>query len=91
MGCYLIEFQSILEKISSDETILDQEQAFIDLSELARDFIYAAQTLGKIIIAERYSEVKTINPYPSTGVAGGTKYICHNILFKFAHDHVRTH
>ena len=42
----------------------------------------------QIIILERYLPVeeKTIKPYKLGGVAGGEKYICQNILFKFAVD-----
>ena len=53
-----------------------------------QDFIHAAQTYGRIIISEVYLPVrkKTIKPLNLGGVAGGDKYVVHNILFKFAVD-----
>lgn len=58
------------------------------LSNLAHDFVYAAQTYGRIIISERYlsNEQKTIKPKSMGGIAGGEKYIVQGILFKFAVD-----
>jgi len=56
------------------------------LIELEQDFISTAKTYGKIIISERYLEEKTIKPLSLGGMAGGEKYIVHNILFKFAVD-----
>ena len=54
-----------------------------------QDFIYAAEAYGKIIISEQClpSSMKTIKPVQLGGVAGGEKYICQGILFKFAVDH----
>ena len=61
---------------------------FLFLSSSKKDFIQAAKTYGRIIISEVYlpSHKKTIKPINLGGVAGGEKYIVHNILFKFALD-----
>lgn len=58
------------------------------LAHLARDFVYCSKTYGKIIISEYYlpEEEKTIKSIDAGGVAGGSKYICSNIFFKFALD-----
>jgi hypothetical protein len=55
---------------------------------LAHDFVYAATTYGKIIIAERHlpANLKTIPSSHSGGLAGGDKFVCHSIFFKFATD-----
>jgi hypothetical protein len=45
-------FQDILDRIS-DETILQEADAFDSLTRLARDFEHAALQYGSIIIAER--------------------------------------
>ena len=59
---------------------------FIDFLE--HDFVYAAETYGRIIISEHClpDHQKTINPVSVGGVAGGEKYIVSGILFKFAID-----
>jgi len=58
------------------------------LSRLARDFVYCSKTYGKIIISEYYLPAgeKTIKPFNAGGLAGGTKYLCSSIFFKFALD-----
>ena len=50
--------------------------------------MYCAETYGRIIISENClpEHEKTIKPTSIGGVAGGRKYICHGILFKFAVD-----
>mmetsp|Transcript_6269 Transcript_6269/g.8328 ORF Transcript_6269/g.8328 Transcript_6269/m.8328 type:complete len:1027 (+) Transcript_6269:734-3814(+) len=57
------------------------------LINLAQDFYWNARNYGKIIISEHFlpSDRKTIKPADdfSEG-AGGTKYVIHNIIFKFA-------
>eukprot|EP01125_Pyxidicula_operculata_P022245 TRINITY_DN898_c1_g1_i1.p1 TRINITY_DN898_c1_g1~~TRINITY_DN898_c1_g1_i1.p1 ORF type:complete len:1793 (+),score=365.55 TRINITY_DN898_c1_g1_i1:43-5379(+) len=66
----------------------DNKQKFKKLASLERDFLYVAETYGRIIISEKYLDVsqKTIKPSSIGGTAGGEKYICQNILFKFAVD-----
>ncbi|KYQ96645.1 hypothetical protein DLAC_03928 [Tieghemostelium lacteum] len=61
---------------------------FQSLSYLAMDFVKAAEMYGLIIIKEMFMpiELKTIKPINIGGIAGGEKYICQNILFKFAYD-----
>jgi len=64
---------------------------FSKLADLYCNFIDAATWYGKIIISERYlpAEHKTIKPSADLGgIAGGEKYIVHNIIFKFCTDHV---
>src|SRR3990167_2054175 len=58
------------------------------LSKLAHDFVYCSKTYGKIIISEYYlpEDQKTIKSIDAGGLAGGSKYICANIFFKFALD-----
>ena len=53
-----------------------------------QDFIHAARTYGRIIISEVYLPMrkKTIKPLNLGGVAGGDKYVVHNVLYKFAVD-----
>ena len=59
-----------------------------ELLHLSQDFLHCARTYGKIIISERFlkEEQKTIKPVHVGGLAGGEKYIVHNVLFKFAID-----
>lgn len=56
--------------------------------DLFRLLTQLRQSYGKIIISERYLPVtqKTIKPTSLGGIAGGEKYICQNILYKFAVD-----
>lgn len=63
-------------------------EVYMKLSHHAHDFLSAAETYGKIIISERYlsNDLKTIKPVDMGGAAGGTKYICRGILFKFSVD-----
>lgn len=59
------------------------------IRSLALDFVLCAQTYGKIIIAEKElpDEKRTIRVAPDfAGVAGGDKYVIHDIVFKFALD-----
>ncbi|KYQ91076.1 hypothetical protein DLAC_07979 [Tieghemostelium lacteum] len=61
---------------------------FQKLSYLALDFVKAAENYGFIIIKEMFMpvEMKTIKPIDIGGIAGGQKFRCQNILFKFAYD-----
>ena len=84
-----LEFQSCFGAICNDSTILDNVAGYSALSSLAHDFVWTATTLGRIIISEMQlpPAQKTI-PASQTigGIAGGIKYLAHNILFKFAVD-----
>ncbi|EGC32510.1 hypothetical protein DICPUDRAFT_15088, partial [Dictyostelium purpureum] len=73
------EFQRLLEM---DDCL----EKFERLSSLEHDFVYAAETYGRIIISENFlsNELKTIKPVSVGGIAGGEKYIVQGILFKFA-------
>jgi len=81
---------------NSNEDLYSRRQAkilktFSKLADLYHNFIDTATLYGKIIISERYLpiEQKTIKPSSELGgIAGGEKYIVHNIIFKFCTDHV---
>ncbi|KYQ96957.1 leucine-rich repeat-containing protein (LRR) [Tieghemostelium lacteum] len=75
------EFQTLL-------SMQDSEMKFSKLSHLARDFVFSAKSYAQIIINELCVPLdqKTIKPIDVGGFAGGLKYHCHNILFKFAMD-----
>ena len=61
------------------------------LRDMAADFVAAAERYGRIVVAERHcaAHAKTVRPAALGGVAGGEKYVVHNILFKFALDQQR--
>ena len=84
------EFQSLLSTVSDDETVLDNQHSFEQLSELAADFAFTARAIGRIIISEKYlsKDEKTIPLAQIGGIAGGEKYMSHNILFKFQNDYM---
>lgn len=91
IGDWNERFQTIMDMISSfslNTSVSDEINANLALIGLAEDFLYSATAYGKIIISEVYLEdkKKTIRPTNIGGVAGGSKYIVHNILFKFALD-----
>ncbi|KAF2070452.1 hypothetical protein CYY_008232 [Polysphondylium violaceum] len=75
------EFQNLLSQSNS-------EQKFRKLSHLAKDFVFTAKSYATIIINELCIpiELKTIKPVDMGGFAGGLKYHCQGILFKFAMD-----
>lgn len=76
-----VNFQRLLQ-------MSDSHTKFRLLSELAQDFNFAASLYGMIIInkVNLPPEKKTVKPTNLGGVAGGTKFIVNNILFKFALD-----
>ena len=83
------EFQSLLSQVNDDETVLDNQSAFEQLSELAADFAFTARALGRLIVSEKYlpPAEKTIQPDARIGgIAGGEKFLAHNIVFKFMTD-----
>lgn len=67
---------------------IEWTDSFSALSQLADDFTYASKLYAKVIISELHVPVehKTIKPSKMGGIAGGDKYICGGILFKFALD-----
>eukprot|EP01122_Echinamoeba_exundans_P007904 TRINITY_DN2521_c0_g1_i1.p1 TRINITY_DN2521_c0_g1~~TRINITY_DN2521_c0_g1_i1.p1 ORF type:complete len:1209 (+),score=237.81 TRINITY_DN2521_c0_g1_i1:47-3628(+) len=75
------EFQDLLARP-------DSEEKYSSLSRLANEFVFVAQTYGKVIISELSvpAEEKTVRPVSIGGIAGGEKYIVQGILFKFALD-----
>eukprot|EP01133_Synstelium_polycarpum_P013644 gene13644-16064_t len=64
----------------------DSLEKFERLASLEHDFVYAAESYGRIIISEHLlpNDQKTIRPVSVGGIAGGEKYIVQGILFKFA-------
>jgi hypothetical protein len=66
----------------------DNYDKFVNLGQLAQEFVYTAQTYGRVIISELSVPIqnKTIRPTSIGGAAGGEKYIVNGILFKFALD-----
>ncbi|EGG13871.1 hypothetical protein DFA_11632 [Cavenderia fasciculata] len=73
------------------QTLLDlpcSEKKYKSLSNIASDFVYCADTFGKIIISELHLpiESKSIKPLDLGGVGGGLKYIVSDIIFKFVVD-----
>lgn len=74
-------FQTLLAKEDSLEK-------FRDLAALAKDFVHLAEVYGRIIISEYFlkPDEMTIKPTKLGGIAGGRKYICQGIIFKFALD-----
>ena len=72
------EFNEVLESPVAERTS--------KLIDLEKEFVEVASRIGKIIISEKNSRTKTINPIPFSGIAGGEKYQVKNIFFKFAVD-----
>ena len=75
------QFQKILG--ISDEEIKNEE-----LFDLGKNFEESATKYAKIIISEFHlpHDKKTIKQANVGGLAGGVKFICNDILFKFAID-----
>ena len=79
--CWNEEYQRIL-------LMPDGPSKYEMLQDLAFCFVSTAQLYGRIIIEEQAMSIdqKTIKPVALGGIAGGDKYLCHSILFKFARD-----
>eukprot|EP01117_Protostelium_nocturnum_P012592 TRINITY_DN4634_c0_g2_i2.p1 TRINITY_DN4634_c0_g2~~TRINITY_DN4634_c0_g2_i2.p1 ORF type:complete len:1322 (+),score=514.36 TRINITY_DN4634_c0_g2_i2:78-4043(+) len=84
------KFQSYIKAvrdITSNTRQEDQIKVYETLARHSHDFIYTATTYGKIIISEVAlpPEEKTIKPLSTAQEgAGGEKYFCKGIYFKFA-------
>ncbi|KAH3743334.1 Histidine kinase [Pelomyxa schiedti] len=63
-------------------------RAWTAIRDVSVDFVYAAQSYGKIIIGEKFLSLKekSILPTDVGGYAGGEKFKINGILFKFARD-----
>eukprot|EP01132_Coremiostelium_polycephalum_P009238 gene9238-11318_t len=88
---YNERFQEIMDDLRSlncNSTQSDKIRVYSQFIALTQDFVYASSTFGKVIISERYlpNHEKTIPPIDIGGLAGGSKFIVHGILFKFAID-----
>lgn len=70
------EFQSLFDRIRDDDSVLDQELAFTQLSHLVSDFEACATSIARIIIAERDLDesLRSIKPKKLGGIAGGLKF-----------------
>ena len=66
----------------------DSEYKFTSMRALAQDFVYTSEAYGRLIISEMYllPSEKTVHPLKLGGIAGGQKFVCQGILFKFAMD-----
>ncbi|KAK5577689.1 hypothetical protein RB653_002634 [Dictyostelium firmibasis] len=89
IGAKKMENISLYTWSSEFQRLLDMDdclEKFERLSSLEHDFVYAAESYGRIIISENFlaNELKTIKPVNVGGIAGGEKYIVQGILFKFA-------
>ena len=64
----------------------ERKTVYTRLAHLSEDFVYTAETYGKIIISEVFlpPHCKTIPPLHGQGIAGGDKYVVNGIYFKFA-------
>eukprot|EP01125_Pyxidicula_operculata_P005438 TRINITY_DN1931_c0_g2_i1.p1 TRINITY_DN1931_c0_g2~~TRINITY_DN1931_c0_g2_i1.p1 ORF type:complete len:2425 (-),score=534.59 TRINITY_DN1931_c0_g2_i1:786-8060(-) len=84
--------KGVVDWNESFQSLLAQEDSlekFNGLAALARDFKYVAETYGRIIISESFCSDSERKIKPSRnvgGFAGGHKYVCQGILFKFALD-----
>ena len=77
------DWQERLHEANACDTEFER---FQKASQVANEFVETAQRYGSVIIAERGQAEKTIKPLSVGGVAGGDKYICAGIFFKFALD-----
>lgn len=82
------EATETLRMMSSNAPFAQRVAATNRLTQLSRDFLLSARTYGKIIISEAFmpAHLKTIQPVAIGGIAGGTKYLVRDILFKFSMD-----
>ena len=84
------EFHDLLIKIANTKNLTDEEEEryYESLRKLELDFVYTAETWGRVIIEEIFLPVekKTIKPLESRGTLGGYKYEVRGVFFKFAHE-----
>jgi len=85
------EFHHLLIALSSGRDTMgdeEEERLFEDLRRLELDFVYTAETWGRVIIEELFlpDDRKTIKPLKGRGTLGGYKYAVHGVFFKFAHE-----
>ncbi|KAH3745553.1 Histidine kinase [Pelomyxa schiedti] len=78
-----------LKQLTPNTHAQERLQVYKQLADLAHDFVHTVKNYGRIIISEVHFPVpqKTIKPTNAIGgIAGGDKYLVHQILFKFAVD-----
>ena len=84
------EFHDLLIALANRDLLTDEEeeQHFENLRRLELDFVYTAETWGRVIIEELFlaDEKKTIKPLVGKGTLGGYKYEVRGVFFKFAHE-----
>jgi hypothetical protein len=82
------EFHDLLIALAKAHGGPDEERLFENLRKLELDFVYTAETWGRVIIEELFlpEEKKTIKPLKGHGFLGGFKYEVRGVFFKFAHE-----
>jgi hypothetical protein len=85
------EFRAFSEKLAKKENSKENmDELLKGYASVAQQFVDSAIMCAKIIISEVCLPVeqKSLKPVDMGGIAGGTKYIYQNILFKFALDSI---
>eukprot|EP01087_Luapelamoeba_hula_P010090 TRINITY_DN2656_c0_g1_i1.p1 TRINITY_DN2656_c0_g1~~TRINITY_DN2656_c0_g1_i1.p1 ORF type:complete len:1242 (+),score=212.82 TRINITY_DN2656_c0_g1_i1:20-3745(+) len=72
--------------VTQQERLISILNLYSSIGNLYKEFLRTAKLYAKIIISEKYSETKTVEPVDVGGLVGGRKYIAEGILFKFAYD-----
>ena len=82
------EFHDLLIALANAHGGPDEERLFENLRKLELDFVYTAETWGRVIIEELFlpEQKKTIKPLKGHGFLGGFKYEVRGVFFKFAHE-----
>ena len=83
-----ISSQQWQHRMEESHKISDELVKSKTIHKISSEFITNAKLYGGVIIREKNlpPELKSIQPIDLGGVAGGTKYMCGGILFKFAND-----
>jgi len=85
-------YQALMTQLTRERIFSnDKLQMYTELTRLEANFVHAARNYGMIIIDEVFlpAEEKTLKPIRG-GIMGGTKFIAHNIYFKFAVSNEKT-
>lgn len=87
------DFQNLVRTIKESSFSPDRSN-YRSLNQITKQFTDTATLYAEIIISEIClpQELKTIKSIDVGGIAGGQKFLCHGILFKFALDtQIRNH
>jgi len=81
------DWNTMLQTVRDEQKDLNIDR-LKSLTTIVRAFVQTAESYAKVIISERNVPVekKHIQPISLGGVAGGMKFQCNGILFKFAVD-----